>query len=266
MKLQDKFLMAVVAIVLIVAGCNEEEDSPQETPEPSCDLVCFNGGLVNTDSCACACLEGFSGDSCEVVEPTCDLVCQNGGTLDEEACSCDCPEGFSGDSCHVVEPSCDLVCQNGGILDEESCSCDCPEGFSGDSCEVEPSRSELLTSKTWVTTGLTVNPALAIGQNGNPETNLIPFIQACDLDNFENYNTNGSYTVEEGATKCDPNAPTIIDSGDWLWNSDETKLITESNDGSSLEFTIVSISSTELVREFVEVSDGVTYTFTQTSN
>ncbi|MEM9052168.1 MAG: hypothetical protein AAGC47_08975 [Bacteroidota bacterium] len=131
-----------------------------------------------------------------------------------------------------------------------------------------PTRSELLTAKNWSISELTVNPALAIGQNGNPETNLIPFTPACVLDDFENYNSGGTFTWEEGASKCDPNDPDIFASGNWLWNSDETKLIVQENDGSSIEFTIVSISSTEMVRERVEVDQAaqVTYTFTETLN
>jgi PKD repeat protein len=43
----------------------------------------------------------------------------------------------------------------------------------------------------------------------------------CNKDNIFSFQANGSWTNEEGATKCDPNDPTIISSGTWTLSSDE---------------------------------------------
>lgn len=227
MKRQDLLLIGFYAIALIFVGCEDEDDSPPTPPYSTCDLVCFNGGLVNVDSCLCACLPGFSGDNCQIIEPVCELQCLNGG-----------------------------------VLDVDSCLCDCPAGFSGDSCEV--SFTDLLTANDWMVVGFNIEPAIDI--DGTEVNNLIPFIQACDLDDFFDFNTDGSYTIEEGASKCDPNDPSVVESGDWLWNSDNTRIIFEPNGGASREAEVISISSTEVVVEITIVSDNVTYTHTQTWN
>ncbi len=233
MKFQDVFLIALFTFSLLFFGCNGDDDSPPTQPGATCDLVCLNGGLINVDSCLCACLPGYSGDSCQNVN----MVCE-------------------------------LECLNGGVLDFDSCLCDCPQGFSGDSCEVEPTKTELLISKNWMVEGLTVEPAIDIDNNGTQENNLIPFLAACNLDDFYDFNADGSYTVEEGVSKCDPNDPSIIQSGNWLWNSDETRIIIEpfGQGAPTSELEIISISFTEVVLSSTQVSQGVTYTYTQTWN
>jgi len=147
-----------------------------------------------------------------------------------------------------------------GVLSFSSCNDD-----DDDDDEPAPTKSELVASKNWMTTGLTVSPGLAIGQNGNLENNLIPFSAACNLDDFWDFNADRSFTFEEGASKCDPNDPSVIASGEWLWNSDETRLILEVGTESE-ERKVLSVSTTEMVWEFTVVDQGVTYTYTETLN
>lgn len=147
-----------------------------------------------------------------------------------------------------------------GALSFTSCNDD------DDEDPTPPTKTELLTAKNWMMTGFDVAPALLIQQTGTPETNLIPFEAACNLDDFWDLNTNGSYTREEGASKCDPNDPTVFESGDWLWNSDNTRLIFEPGAGATYEVKVISLIATELVLEFTQVEANVTYTFTQTFN
>ena len=231
MKPQDLLLIGFFTLALIFAGCEDEEDSPPTPPQSTCELMCFNGGLVNADSCLCACLPGFSGVNCEIVDPTCELVCLNGG-----------------------------------VLDVDSCFCDCPQGFTGDGCEIEATITDLLTANDWMVVGLNIEPAIDIDNNGTEENNLIPFIPACTLDDFFDFNTDGSYTIEEGASKCDPNDPDIIETGNWSWNSDNTNLIFEPNGGTTRDAEVISISATEIILEFPSDLDNVTYTETQTWN
>jgi len=148
-----------------------------------------------------------------------------------------------------------------GVLSFASCNDDDDEEDP-----TPPTKTELLTARNWMVEGWNIEPAIDIDNDGTQENNLIPYIQACTLDDFFDFNTDGSYTVEEGASKCDPNDPSIVDSGDWLWNSDNTRLIFESSSGTNSEAEIISISATEMVVEFTTVNQGVTYTETQTWN
>lgn len=149
-----------------------------------------------------------------------------------------------------------------GILSFSSCNDDDDE----DDDPTPPTRTELLTARNWIVEGLTVEPAIDIDNNGTQENNLIPFLAACNLDDFYDFNADMSYTIEEGASKCDPNDPTIVESGDWLWNSDNSRLIFEPNGGTTMEAEVISLTATELVAEFTVVDQNVTYTYTQTWN
>lgn len=148
-----------------------------------------------------------------------------------------------------------------GVLSFSSCNDDDDEDDP-----TPPTKTELLTARNWIVEGLTVEPAIDIDNNGTQENNLIPFLAACNLDDFYDFNADRSYTIEEGASKCDPNDPTIVESGDWLWNSDNTRLIFEPNGGTTMEAEVISLTATELVAEFTVVDQNVTYTYTQTWN
>lgn len=131
--------------------------------------------------------------------------------------------------------------------------------------EPAPTRSELLVSQQWSLIAFNVEPALDWDQDGTQENNLIPYVGACTLDDFWLFQANGNYTSEEGASKCNPNDPQIIESGQWLWNSDQTRLILNAN-SQTFEATVTSITASQLIWEYVIVNNGVTYTFTQTLN
>jgi hypothetical protein len=146
-----------------------------------------------------------------------------------------------------------------GVLAFSSCNDDDEEE------EPAPTRSELLVNKNWSVTGLTVEPAIDIDNNGTQENNLIPFLAPCFLDDFFRYNSNGTYTGEEGASKCDPNDPQVFESGTWLWNSDQTRLVMNFS-GGSRDVLVTSITAGELKYNDVIVDNNVTYTFSYTLN
>lgn len=147
-----------------------------------------------------------------------------------------------------------------GVLSFSSCNDD------DDEDPTPPTKTELLTAKNWMVEGWNVEPAIDIDGNGTQENNLIPYIDACNLDDFFDFNSDGSYTIEEGASKCDPNDPSVVESGDWLWNSDNTRLIFEPNGEANREADVISIKSSEVIVEIKTVIEGVTYTETQTWN
>lgn len=129
----------------------------------------------------------------------------------------------------------------------------------------EPTMSEKLTGNNWSLSAYNVEPAIDADGDGTQENNLMPYLGACNLDDFWNFVASGAYTFEEGASKCDPNDPQIIESGTWLWNSDNTRLVINSG-GQTMDAKIIRLNSNEMIWEFTQVNAGVTYTFTQTLN
>jgi hypothetical protein len=127
-----------------------------------------------------------------------------------------------------------------------------------------PTKKQMLSGNNWVIKAYTVEPAIDIDQNGTQENNLLPYLQACNLDDFIDLNEDNSYTAEEGASKCDPNDPQVYETGDWSFNSDETFIVFSPDGQASYEFSIESLSASQWEAKQVQVSNGVTYTFSLT--
>jgi hypothetical protein len=110
----------------------------------------------------------------------------------------------------------------------------------------QKTKTELLVQGTWKFKGATANGVDISNQN--------PPFSACVKDNILTFSANGSGNVNEGATKCnagDPNDNPFT----WAWMNNETMLHISTTlfSGGSNDFTLESISETELV-----VSQGYT--------
>jgi Notch-like protein len=94
----------------------------------------------------CTCVDGFTGDTCEVApfDPCEPNPCLNGGVCGalDDGFACECVDGFTGGTCEIAPPSpCDdKPCQNDGECSEtdDGYACQCKEGYTGDTCEVAP--------------------------------------------------------------------------------------------------------------------------------
>lgn len=98
-----------------------------------------------------------------------------------------------------------------------------------------PTKTELITDKNWVLTAITVNG----------KDNLHTW-RACQLDNIHRFNSDITYVLDEGPTKCNPSDPQIITQfTTWEFLENETKI--------KFRGTIqkvVELTSTKLVLEF----------------
>ena len=114
-------------------------------------------------------------------------------------------------------------------------------------------KTQLLTGKNWKMTAQTCNPGIVI--SGTLITDIYAFLisngSACFLDNISNFYTDGTYTVNEGATLCDPQDPQLNNTGIWSFQNSETTLI---QDG--IAYTIVTLNSTTLKLKSLEDFDG----------
>src|SRR3954471_11837852 len=105
--------------------------------------------------------------------------------------------------------------------------------------------TQKLAGKNFKATACTVDPGINTGSV--TITNWYAQMENCSKDDLVNFNTNGTYTFDEGATKCDPTDPQTT-SGTWLWNTNETILTIKEgsttssynvlvNDGTTLKYT-----------------------------
>ncbi len=126
-----------------------------------------------------------------------------------------------------------------------------------------PTKTELLSASPWITTAVTISPALEFG--GIVITDLYALSDACDNDNLAIYKKDGTGTYDEGASKCDDLDPQTSPFN-WAFNADETKLI---EDGQT-SYTINELTATSMkLADTIDGADiggtsGVTYTITIT--
>jgi hypothetical protein len=98
---------------------------------------------------------------------------------------------------------------------------------------VPGSREEIvatLTSKQWMRAALTINPGYDILDNGHVVTNLYATEQACGKDNVLTFTSDGSWTEDEGPTKCDASDPQTT-YGDWSLNATSDSMTISSDEG-----------------------------------
>jgi len=90
-----------------------------------------------------------------------------------------------------------------------------------------------LIAKTWKLTDLTIN--------GVSSFSTIP---SCTADDLFIFSKDGKYKHDEGATKCDPADPQIVETANWSFR--QNLLIYGYPDGSSDAFVIMQLTTTTL--------------------
>ncbi|TGE20479.1 DUF5004 domain-containing protein [Hymenobacter aquaticus] len=123
-------------------------------------------------------------------------------------------------------------------------------------------KTELLSGKDWVMTAQTVDPGL-VDDNGKVVTDLFPYLNACDKDDLMRFETNGSCTLNEGPSRCDPSSPQQY-TGSWSFDSNETVLKTTLQGMGSSSYNIVELSDKTLKVSGTRNLDGDNYRFTYT--
>ncbi|GHN01667.1 hypothetical protein WSM22_31560 [Cytophagales bacterium WSM2-2] len=125
-----------------------------------------------------------------------------------------------------------------------------------------PSKESLLVlNNGWRLTSVTISPGI-----GGVTDYYNTVLEACERDNIMLFDPHGTYTVDEGATKCDPSDPQTADHGTWTFNASKTVITQISADVSALPvaLNIVSLSATTLVYKSSINFLGTDYTLTVT--
>ncbi|MCB2378692.1 DUF5004 domain-containing protein [Hymenobacter sp. BT635] len=123
-------------------------------------------------------------------------------------------------------------------------------------------KTELLSGKNWVLTAQTVDPGL-VDDDGKVVTDLFPYIDDCNKDDLMRFETAGSCTLNEGASRCVPTDPQQY-SGTWSFDSNETVLKTTMQGLGSSSYNIIELSDKTLKVSGVRSLEGDTYRFTYT--
>lgn len=124
-----------------------------------------------------------------------------------------------------------------------------------------PTASELLADGAWKLTAQTVDPAIIV--NNVAIENEFNQLFACQRDNLFNYNESGSFTLEEGDTKCDSADPQILETG--TWSVDETEsFLQRIVNSTTTNRTIQNLDRDELVLVEYWIDNGINYTRTFT--
>jgi len=91
---------------------------------------------------------------------------------------------------------------------------------------------------TWTLTSYTSDKPI-LTRNGETTTDIIKAegIPPCGLDNLYTYKADGTYTVDEGPTKCDPADPQTLYSTRWTLNGNTLTI-----DGQAAQVTQVDAS------------------------
>jgi len=131
-------------------------------------------------------------------------------------------------------------------------------------CKKEETKTQKLCGKYWISTAITISPPIIV--NGTPITDFFSQLDQCWKDDLQKFDENGTYTFDEGASKCSVNDPQTV-LGTWSFNSGET-IATVSWGGATRSYTILELSSSRLVASYTELanygSGALNYTYTVT--
>ena len=119
----------------------------------------------------------------------------------------------------------------------------------------------------WIISTSIINPPVSFGSG--EVTDYLTFTENCrkdDLIEYAFFGGLGTYTIREGAAKCDPNDSNTFEVGDWSVNTDSTIFYITPNVDSTQIWTINKISDQEFILEGIGdfQNDGVMRTLTKT--
>jgi len=123
-------------------------------------------------------------------------------------------------------------------------------------------KTQLLCGKNWKLTAEICDPAIDWNGSGAVSTNVYNQMQSCEKDDIVIFNTNGTYTNDEGVSKCNTADPQTV-TGSWVFNTNET-ILSRTRNGETISFDINTLNETSLILIYIEVINSINYTLTAT--
>jgi hypothetical protein len=122
----------------------------------------------------------------------------------------------------------------------------------------EPSASKAqMIARNWKQTDLLASQA------GTPAVSVFDtFFEPCNKDDIWQFKSDGTYTVVEGASKCDAADPDTVTTGTWQLTDNDTKIIIDDASEPAQTLNIVELTSTSFKLSGTETISGVVVTAT----
>ena len=153
-----------------------------------------------------------------------------------------------------------------GCTDDKSYNYNVNANVSDSSCIY--SLVEILTEQgNWIINTSVIDPPVAFGSG--EVTDYLTFTNDCRKDDFIEYaffGGVGTYTIREGATKCNPADNDVFEVGDWTLSADSIGFYIMPNGAMQQTWEVISLSDKEFVLEGIGdfQNDGVIRTLTNT--
>ncbi|MDB5242009.1 MAG: hypothetical protein JWP57_2634 [Spirosoma sp.] len=113
----------------------------------------------------------------------------------------------------------------------------------------------------WQMSAFLLDPSVDFDGDGKADSDILPFMPACDRDNAIIFNADGKISGLEGQLRCD-NEPAKNQKPDtWRYNdATKTITITDGEDPTDVStWEVVEVSSKKLTIKTTVVEDGVTF-------
>jgi len=153
-----------------------------------------------------------------------------------------------------------------GCTDDKSYNYNVNANVSDSSCIY--SLVEILTEQgNWIINTSVIDPPVAFGSG--EVTDYLTFTNDCrkdDLIEYAFFGGVGTYTIREGATKCNPADNDVFEVGDWTLSADSIGFYIMPNGAMQQTWEVISLSDKEFVLEGIGdfQNDGVIRTLTNT--
>lgn len=113
----------------------------------------------------------------------------------------------------------------------------------------EKTKTEILTSGSWITTAATVDPGIDLTEYGQGVVtdlyNNTLFYPECAKDDYTTFSEDGTYETNIAGTPCDDTDTN--ESGTWAFNEDETKIYVDKDTEDEILANIESFSDNKIV-------------------
>ena len=132
--------------------------------------------------------------------------------------------------------------------------------FTFQSCTDEATIAQLLTDGDWQLSTVTIDPPVVV--DGVVITNYYGQMYEYDKDNILSFQTNGTLTTDEGATKEFPSDPQTK-SGSWLLSADEQELTVWTSED-TIVYGLVAVSEAAMTLTYSQrdTATQINYTLT----
>jgi len=119
--------------------------------------------------------------------------------------------------------------------------------------------TQKLVGKNWLMSAATINPGFPDGMGGT-FTDYYALMDDCDKDDFTNYNANGTYISDEGASICDTTSAQTTP-GTWKFTNNETNLLIDDSTSLGIVQLEASIMKLKMTQVIDSTEQTITFTF-----